>query len=232
MTTEPSFAGFTSSRAHTYDDRVRKHIPGYEVLHAIAETLLAKELPEKASVLAVGVGTGAEILEWGAKHPGWQFVGTDPAEAMVAQAQEKLAVAGLIDRTRLHVGDVTGLPEDAFDAATLLLVLHFVPAEEKVVMMESIADRLKPGAPLLVANLFGEVESTRFKRLTDARKAWAVAKGLPAEMAEEFCNPQRPDMHITTEEDMKKLLRNAGFIDIQRVFQALTVAMWFARAPR
>lgn len=233
--TDPSplqHAGFTEDRVNNYDKRVRKHIPGYEVLHAIAETLLATELKETASILTVGVGTGPEILEWAPRHPGWSFYGTDTAPAMLKLAQEKVNAAKLSDRVRLKAGDTDEWPDETFDAATLMLVLHFVPKADKLDMLASIADRLNPGAPFLIANLFGEIDSTRFKRLNTGRKAWAVSKGLSTEAAEEFCDPHRSDMHIVPEESLKSLLRDAGFIDIQRVYQALTVGVWFARVPR
>src|SRR5579864_4851608 len=99
----PTYYGFTDERAKTYDDRVRKHIPGYEILHGLSETLLAGELPENASVLVVGAGTGFEILDWAPKHPGWTFLGADTAPAMIAIAQGRIDQAGLSDRVRLLV---------------------------------------------------------------------------------------------------------------------------------
>src|ERR1700690_2383144 len=136
-----SYVGFTDERAKTYDSRVRQHIPGYEILHGLSETLLAAELPEKASVLVVGTGTGMEMVDWAPKHPGWNFMGTDSAQAMLGIAQQKVAEAGLSNRVRLHCGNVQDLPEESFDAATSLLVLHFVPEEQKRDMLSAIAER-------------------------------------------------------------------------------------------
>src|SRR5262249_52713224 len=120
----------------------------------------------------------------------------------------------------------------SFDAATLLLVLHFIPDDEKEALLASISERLKPGAPFLMATLFGDINSTRFLRLNDARTAWAVAKGMDPQVAKELCDPKRKDMHIVSEERLKSLLRSAGFIDVQRVCQMLNVGLWFARISR
>ena len=43
--------GFNDERALAYDNRVHRQIPGYEVLQALSETLLAAELPETARLL-------------------------------------------------------------------------------------------------------------------------------------------------------------------------------------
>jgi len=225
--------GFTEEKARSYDERVRRHIPGYEILHALSETILAAELPENASVLVAGVGTGTEILELAPKHPGWRFVGVDPSAGMIAMARQKVAEASLADRVELRVGTVETLPEDAYDAATLLLVLHFLADKgEKEALLSAIADRLKPGAPFFVASLFGDPESTRYQKLNSFRKSWAIARGMSADEAQELFDLARKDLHVVPEERIKTLLRNAGYIDVQRVYQMLAVGMWFARAAR
>jgi len=89
-----TYTGFTDTGAKTYDERVRKHIPGYEVLHGLSEVILAGELLEKASILAVGTGTGHEILDWAPKHPAWSFLGTDKAPAMLELAKNRTVVWG------------------------------------------------------------------------------------------------------------------------------------------
>jgi tRNA (cmo5U34)-methyltransferase len=225
--------GFNDERAKGYDERVRRHIPGYEILHALSETILAAELPEKAAVLVAGVGTGMEILDWAPKHPGWRFVAVDPSEAMIAVAREKVSAASLSARVQLKAGTVDTLPEGPYDAATLLLVLHFLPDNgEKEEILSAIAHRLKPGAPFVMATMFGDPETTRHKRLIALTQSWAITRGMDPAKAAELCNPARTDLHIVPEERVKNLLRYAGFIDIQRVYQALTIGVWLARTSR
>lgn len=232
--------GFSDERARGYDDRVRRHIPGYEILHGLSETLLATELPENATLLIAGAGTGTEILEWARQHPSWRFIGVDPSEAMINMAREKLAATSLGNRAELKVGTVETLPENQeYDAAAMLLVLHFIPDQEepeepgpKEALLSAIADRLKPGAPFLMASLFGDPHSTRYKRLIALTKSWAISRGMDPQKAAELCDPARTDLHPVPEERVKLLLRRAGFIDVQRVYQALAVGAWLARKPR
>ncbi|VTS66577.1 Uncharacterised protein [Streptococcus dysgalactiae subsp. equisimilis] len=74
---------------------------------------------------------------------------------MLALARQRFAMLGLLERIDLHCGEVAGLPASPpYDAALLLLVLHFIRGDEaKLRFLETIAARLAPAAPLLLANL-------------------------------------------------------------------------------
>lgn len=226
--------GFSQERAGIYDRMVWQMIPGYEVLHKLSGVILAQDLPETASILVAGSGTGTEILGWGQMHPQWRFTAVEPSQAMTSMAQEKLKQANLDGRVVFKTGTVDQLPEgEAYDAATLLLVLHFLSDDgAKAALLEAIAERLKPGAPFLMACRFGNKESTRFKKMTDINKAWALDQGMSPKEAGERFSPARQDLHDVPEERVKNLLRDAGFIDVQRYYQAAIVGAWLARAPR
>jgi len=221
--------GFTMDRAKSYDERVRKHIPGYEVIHTLSDVLFSLELPENASLLAVGAGTCTELIQWGLKHPRWTFLATDTAPAMLTLAEEKLKAAAMEHRVRRYVGEIQEAPQEKFDAAALILVLHFVQASQKVAMLKAIANRLKPGAPFLIATLFGNPDSQEFKQLNAGRKAWTIDKGIDPAAAEQFCDPSRSDMHIVPEAQLLDFLHQAGFTHVQRMYQASAVGLWMAR---
>ena len=225
---------FAGDRAKSYDQRIVQAIPGYAVLHKLAGTILAAELLKEASLLIVGAGTGMEILEWGPEHEAWHFTASDPSPDMLAIAKQKLTTASLLERISLHEGTVDQLPEDAaFDAATLLLVLHFLATdEERAALLEQIISRLAPGAPFLISSLFGDTESTRYKKQMTWTKAWAIRQGMDPKQAEDHFSPTRKDLCVITEEHLKRLLRDAGFIDVQRFFQTAAFGAWIARAPR
>jgi tRNA (cmo5U34)-methyltransferase len=56
---------FDSEGARKYDHRIRKVMPGYEVLHGLARSLLRLDLKERAHLLIVGAGTGMEVVHLG-----------------------------------------------------------------------------------------------------------------------------------------------------------------------
>ena len=148
-----------AEHAASYDDDVRAAIPGYEVLHETAAALLHNALSEQARILLVGVGTGEEILRLAPDHPGWRITAVDPAAAMVDVARAKVDTAALNDRVELRVGGVDDVPAtERFDAATLILVQHFLPDDgAKLAMVRAIADRLEPGGLLFLAAMYGDL---------------------------------------------------------------------------
>jgi tRNA (cmo5U34)-methyltransferase len=223
---------FSGQRATTYDDRIEQMIPGYHLMQRLTEVFFSTELPETASLLMVGAGTGAEVVECGTKHPGWSITAVDPSAEMVKLGKEKTDAAGL-SRVQWLAEPLGQVPtEPPFDAATLLLVLHFLADPEKRKLLEKIAERLKPGAPFVLSTFVGNPEDTRTKRIYDLSKAHALANGLDRAEVEEKLNLNRTDIHLVSEDRIKALLRDAGFIDVQRIVQGLAMNTWIARTQR
>src|SRR5258708_4869778 len=226
--------GFNAARAKGYDTQIEQMIPGYILMHRLTAIYLGTEIPETASVLMVGAGTGAEVIECGIRHPGWTITAVDPSPEMVTLGRKKTDAKGLSDRVHWHGISLKKLQtEGPFDAATLLLVLHFLPDDGgKEALLEHIAERLKPGAPLVLSTFVGDPTNTRTKKIYELSRTYAIASGVdPAEAAEKI-NLARTDVHLVPEERIKTLLRNAGFIDVQRVLQGLAMITWVARTPR
>ena len=74
----------------SYDDHIRKLIPGYELVHQQIEAILSTELPETAHILIVGCGTGYELSYLLEQHPDWTFTAIDPSAAMLEQVSKNL----------------------------------------------------------------------------------------------------------------------------------------------
>ena len=225
--------GFDAKRAQGYDDRIEQMIPGYHVMQRLSEVFLGTELPETASVLMVGAGTGAEVVECGTKHPGWSITAVDPSAEMVKLGRAKTDAAGLSGRVHWIAEPLGKVPtEPSFDGATLLLVLHFLASPEKQKLLDKIAERLKPGAPLVVSTFVGDPTNTRTKKIYELSKAHALANGLDRAEVEDKLNLNRKDIFLVPEEQIKTLLRDSGFIDIQRIVQGLAMTTWIARVQR
>lgn len=147
---------FDSTRADEYASQSRIALAGYEACHELAACMLSAALGRGGSrrILIVGIGgTAEEVVALSRIEPGWRCVGVDPSQPMLAAAARRLAAQGLSDRVELHLGTVESLPADAgFDAAMLLGVLHHLPGDEaKNAILTAIAERVKPGGPLILA---------------------------------------------------------------------------------
>lgn len=166
-------SAFGADRAANYDAQTRIALAGGQALYELGVSALASRLDgqEAASLLFVGLGTGAELMPYKQFDvPGWSFTGVDPSEAMLAVARERLAAEGMLERTRLHVGELRTLPEGPlFDGAQMLGVLHHVAEADRLDLLRELTRRLEPGAPVVVGCRVGmdpelwEVELRRWR---------------------------------------------------------------------
>ncbi|SDH28952.1 class I SAM-dependent methyltransferase [Roseospirillum parvum] len=224
-------AHFHDNRARRYDDTIRRVIPAYDSLHLMSGLLLKELLPADARLLVVGCGTGTEMAAFLADNPGWTAVGCDPSEAMLAVAAERLDEAGVGARAELHPCTVECLPAEAtFDAATILLVMHFLPDDgAKQSLLTATAGRLKAAAPLILADMHGDPETEHHRRLLAAWAGWQARHGIPPEEIEKGLAHVHRDIHRVPLERMIALLESAGFTDIEHFFHALIFGGWTAR---
>ncbi|HCO44616.1 MAG TPA: class I SAM-dependent methyltransferase [Gammaproteobacteria bacterium] len=211
--------------ASDYERRIRTLVPGYDTLHALSAAMLRAQLPDTARVLCVGAGAGEELacLADAGRH--WHLVGSDPSADMLAQARQRVQRAGIADRVTLITADVAQVPEaPPFDAATLLLVLHFVAADDaRSALIRDIATRLKPGAPLLLASL---CDSGATPTLLEAWKTLQELSGMTREAVDERMAPRLAEARPVGDEELGTLLASGGFTPPLRYFQGLMMAGW------
>ena len=219
-----------ASSARGYDDAIRAAIPGYELLHESVAAFLPGVINDHATVLVVGAGTGEEIVRMSQANPGWRYVAEDPSAEMLDVAREKLAAAGAADRVEFVTGPIEDVPQgERFDGATMILVQHFLPDDgAKLAILREVAARLRPGAPLFLANMHGDLDAEPDTRRYQAWKRRQMARGMPAEDAEGMFSGLPTVVHFVSEGRTRQLLEEAGFMDIQNVFRAFVIGGWVA----
>ena len=208
---------FDAEYGARYDRFIRRVVPGYEQLYPAILSLLAPRVAEgEAQVLVVGTGSGSEILTFAGARPGWRLTGVDPSAQMIAITGERLRERGQHAQVKLHQGYVDELPpESAFDAATLDLVLHFLPDDAgpggKGELLRQIARRLKPGAPLVLVDAHGAPGSAAFSAQMEGWMRYCAAAGLSAEQVADYRGQVDASIHFVPEARLLELLAEAGF---------------------
>jgi tRNA (cmo5U34)-methyltransferase len=213
--------------AGDYERRIRTLVPGYETLHELSAAVLRALLPDVARVLCVGAGTGEEIARLAGAGPRWHLTGVDPSADMLAQARARLQQAGVLGHVELVTGHAETLPAALpYDAATLILVLHFLQDDAaRAALLGAIGQRLKPGAPLLLASLYRQGDAAA---VLNAWKSLQVLGGLPREAVEERMAPRLAEARPVADDELEALLADAGFGAPTRYFQGLMMAAWVA----
>lgn len=216
---------FDTETSVRYDGFVKKLIPDYERLHELTVAQLGLALEHDARVLVVGAGTGTEVLTLADFDDSWTFVAVEPSAAMVAVARTRVAEAGFSDRVTFHVGTLATLDDpEPFDAATAILVMHFMPEEVKADVFRDIGARLKAGAPLVMVHPVGDVDKDKHAM---AMHAWHdhMEETMPERADEVYANVQ-DTLHFISEETQADMLKAAGFAPATRFHNRMVFGAW------
>ena len=211
-----------------YADGPRRFVPGLEAMHQMCGLLLAERAPDNARVLVVGAGGGQELKALATAHPGWTFVGVDPAGEMLREAARTLGP--LAERVELVEGYVDDVAAGDFDAATCLLTLHFLEHAERARTAAAIRKRMKPGAPFVAAHgSFPQGAGERDVWL-DRYAAFAIDQGFDREKALGARAAVAAMLAVMSPEEDEAVLREAGFTDVAMFWAAFTWRGWVAYA--
>lgn len=213
--------------AATYDQTWQALAPLREAMQLVLDNVFAP-LPENASVLCVGAGTGAEILYLAARHPGWRFTAVEPSGPMLDVFRRKAEALGITARCVFHEGYLDSLPDTApFDGATSILVSQFVtdPVERRA-FFRGIAQRLRPGGYLASADLACEMTSDAGRRLLDV---WFELMSVSPEARERAKGIYGTQVAVMPPEEVSDLIGEGGFDVPVRFFQSGLIHAWFAR---
>jgi tRNA (cmo5U34)-methyltransferase len=209
-----------------YAEGPRRFVPGFADLHRMTSILLAEHAPKDARVLVLGAGGGLELKSMAEAEPGWNFVGVDPAAAMLQLAARTLG--SLSTRVQFQQGYIDDAPDGPFDAATCLLTLHFLNAGERRRTASEIHRRLKPGAPFVAAHS-SFPQAARANWLS-RYAAFAIASGADPDKVNGARAAVDANLSLFDPEQDAQILREAGFARVELFYAAFTWRGWVAYA--
>ncbi|AUO05203.1 SAM-dependent methyltransferase [Paenibacillus jamilae] len=238
---------------HKYADTIALKIPGYTHLYEMTDCLITAQLEAQAhnknidpNVLIVGSGGGQELITLGGRHEAWSFRAVDPSEHMLDLARQRVTQAGIGSKISFVTGTLEELSgkspkeqyekrseescrEPVYDAATCLLVLHFLQSlENKQALLRRISGRLKPGAPFCLASINGNPQDPSFSIQMQAWKGHMLSQGISLEDWERFAASIGRESNPVSNAAIQELLIDAGFTRITRYYGAFLVNAWFA----
>ena len=228
MSTSPTLAQAFNAHAEAYDRSLGPLLAIKDTLHLLIRWQFSG-LSETARILVAGAGTGAEARFLAPISPQWRFTLVDPSEAMLDVARRHAVAEGFADRCEFHVGLVSSLAAHSFDAATSVLVSHFLPdAAVREAYFAAIAVRLKPGGLLFNADLCADLDSPSFGAVMDL---WLALAGLPDERKGSFRAAFGKAIAAHGPTEVEKMIARAGFSHPTPCFQAALIRGWMASRP-
>ncbi|KCZ53018.1 class I SAM-dependent methyltransferase [Hyphomonas pacifica] len=217
---------FGPEQAATYDERFSKLSAINSLLHLVIQSQFA-HLPDNAHILIAGAGTGADVRHLAPLFPSWHFTLADPADAMLEIAWQHANQEGFADRCTFHAGYVSSLPETQFDAATSLLVSHFLNEEEdRTAYYRSIAERLQPSAPLFEAALCGNRYDTIFETEMEVWLGLMNLAGMTDEGGQNYRQSFGTLFATHDPSEVEKMIGAAKFGRPVQCFQAGLIRGW------
>lgn len=213
-----------------YDTMIQMALPGYEVMHNMALSVLRANIPEKANLLIVGAGSGMELVKFSQGNSQWQMLGVDPSSNMLSIAQNKIDEHGLSERIKLFAGYTHDLNTTSlYDAATCILVMHFLPDDgSKLALLKNISQHLKSSATFILVDIFGEKETDEFEKMISIIKVYWEQMGMNPEKRMEGLETIKKGVVPISEMRVVELLQQAGFGNILRFYTGLWVGGWVA----
>jgi tRNA (cmo5U34)-methyltransferase len=227
MSTLPAQA-FDATHAEAYDRNLERLLPIKDTLHLLIRWQFSG-LPDAARILVAGAGTGAEARFLAPLFPRWRFTLVDPSEAMLAVGRRHAVAEGFVDRCEFHVGLVSSLAADSFDAATSVLVSQFLTdAADRRAYFAEIARRLKPGGLLFNADLCADTGDPSFGSVMDL---WLTLAGMPDERRDSFRAAFGSGLAAHGPAEVEAMIAGAGFSAPAQCFQATLIRGWVAALP-
>lgn len=210
-----------------YAESTPRRVPGFADLHRMAMVLLAEHAPEAANILVVGAGGGLELKAFAEAQQDWRFVGVDPSLEMLDLARRTLGP--LQQRVELHRGYIDTAPTGPYDGATCLLTLHFLERDERLRALQEIRQRLKPGAPLIVAH-HSCPEGGEIRRWLSRSIAFADEARVDFAAAAMSASAMSSRLPILSVDQDEAILREAGFYNVALFYAGFTFHGWVAAA--
>lgn len=198
----PQLEATFDQQSATYDQQWAKLAAFREGIHLLLGSVFAG-LPQRARMLCVGSGTGAEIHSLATRFPGCTF----------------------------HTGYLDSLPESgSFDCATSLLVSQFIlDRTERSHFFRGIATRLRAGGILASSDLAADVTTEEYKSLLDVWLRTMAASDVPHERLLQMQEAYARDVAILAPPVVAAIIASGGFAAPVQFYQAGLIHAWYTQ---
>jgi SAM-dependent methyltransferase len=142
--------------------RIVRELPPVERAYSFARFLIMRPkilsvmdllLPDRGRILDLGCGFGLFATYFGQTQPLREIIGVDVNARRVEMATKVARALGL-ERHRFVVGDVRELDfSGTFAACYVIDVMHHLPKETQIPVLERLRDLLVPGGVLIIKDI-------------------------------------------------------------------------------
>lgn len=224
---------FNAPVAAVFDDMVRRSVPGYEDLIALAAGHAAALAPGPRVIYDVGasLATAALAMARVRRCPGTRVLAIDRAPAMVAAARRRVAAdAPRVPCAQVVVieGDIRALALEPADLIVVYFTLQFVPRADRTRVMAHLASALRPGGRLLLAEKVVREDAAAQARVRRQYQDFKRRQGYSLLEIDQKHRALAGVLEPDTPETHEDRLARVGLPKVARCFDRLGFMAWEA----
>lgn len=225
---------FDGDYGRTYRQSIRNTVPGYDALIEIAAAALQHAVPQAASILVVGPGLGEELVPLLTALPLTCFTLMEPSTQMRQACAREIDAVGAAARCELLGQSLKpGMdpPEGPFDAMVCHNVLHLIPPERQLPLLQTLATCVPPRGALLLSAHSESANATSFEDLLAITCTRLSQRGLPETMIEQLMASRNTLVYSLDQSRLEAGLAAAGMEPPLLLQQSLFSRLWLSRRP-
>lgn len=221
---------FSESVVRVFPDMIERSVPGYRLLLELTPLIVARAAQANSRIYDLGCSLGAATLaaRRAVQVEGVEMIAADTSPDMIARCREIIAA----DNSRIPVevieADVCPLPIENASVVMMYFTLQFIAPDRRDALMKKIAEGLRPGGVLLLAEklAFEPTENQRWldTHHHDFKRAQGYSDLEIAGKRQALENVLVPD----SRQDHHRRLEAAGFDQVIDWFQCFNFAAFAA----
>ncbi len=219
---------FDNAVASVFDDMLERSIPFYgEVQQLIIDLILARQADGKR-LIDLGSSTASFLLElWTRKSADMKLEGIDNSEAMLKRARQKAQAFGA--DIRLVLGDILEYDFDRYDFVVSNYTLQFIRPIQRIELIRKIFENLSSEGLFIFSEKVTFADKRLDKDLIDIYHNFKKSHGYSQfEISQKREALENVLVPFTIQEN-KKMCLDAGFTDVQTIFQWANFVTFVAR---
>lgn len=220
---------FDEHVAGVFADMIARSVPGYDLTLTMIGVIAAHFVQEHSRCYDLGCSLGAATLAMRHRIPdSCHIVAVDNSEAMSRRCRENIRQDKAAARVDVLCADIMDIGIDQATMVTFNFTLQFIPAGQRLSVLETIYRGLEPGGVLILSEkiaLPGDSEQELFETLHhDFKRTMGYSDLEIAQKRAALDQVLVPD----TTDTHKERLHMAGFREVYTWFQCVNFASWLA----
>lgn len=208
---------FDENVASVFDDMISRSVPFYDVSSNLITQILVKYLDSQAFIIDLGCSTGALLFKLFEKNPKFRLCGVDNSKAMQEIAKNKAKAYG--SKVNFIEADALTFEFNSANAVILNYTLQFIRPLKRVNFIKKIYDGLEEGGIFILSEKLLYEDKKLSKNMIEIYEEYKEKNGYSKYEIAQKRQALENILIPFSEDENKKLLKDAGFKVIETIFK-------------